>query len=122
MDVNIIMRHTGELFIQTPESEHPLNIRVELKTDSKQETLDKLYVIVALEHELEEVVLDYFDTSFDQLLNIKAAPDHKAYAMNLMRYQLLEHISQMIRYGVTDQLAGRNISSFTLIDLNPYED
>lgn len=111
--LSLIMRHTGELFIKTPESEHPLNAKLELITgrDANPEVLS------VLEHELEHVVLWFFDLHFNELVDFDYAPGHSKFALSLVRTETLNTITKMIRNDITATLAGKNIVGFGITSL-----
>jgi hypothetical protein len=107
------MRHTGELFIKTPEAEHPLNIKLELITGKSADP----HVLSVLEHELEHAVLWFFDLQFDELVDFHYAPEQSKFALSLLRTETLNSINRMIRNDITDSLVGKNIVGFGIISL-----
>ena len=111
--LSLVMHHTGELFIKTPEQEHPLNLIVELKSGPEPDQ----FALSALEAELEHAVLWFFDLRFDELVDFDYAPEDSKYALNLVRVEILTNITRMIKHNIIDSLADKNITGFEIKSL-----
>jgi hypothetical protein len=107
------MRHTGELFLQTPEAEHPLSKKLVLNTIREE---NNHHTMIALEQELIHTVLEFFDLRFSELVDFEYAPQHSKFALNLVRKLVLNNIEQIAIDGVTSHLHGRGIQSFAIVD------
>lgn len=112
--ITLIMRHTGELFIKTPEAEHPLYKSLILTVEPSSEQSSG--VITAMREALLDAVLWFFDLHLEELVDYDYAPEQSKFALNLLRYKLLAEIEAMVADGVTSQLATRNITNFKIID------
>jgi hypothetical protein len=111
--LSLIMRHDGELFLSTPESEHPLNLKLELIVGKSQDP----NVIPTLEHELEHALLWFFDLRFNELVDFEYAPEHSKFALSLVRTHTLNSILSIIQDGVTRQLQDKPIVGFSIASL-----
>jgi hypothetical protein len=107
------MHHTGELFIRTPEADHPLQIRLKLITGKHHNS----ETITALEHELEQAILWFFDLRFRELVDFEYAPEQSVFALNLIRNETLNTILRMIKNDITDELLDKNIVGFEFTNL-----
>lgn len=117
--LQLIMRHTGELFLKTPESEHQLHRQLVFTIDPSLKGENSLYAIIAMEEALLSEVLWFFDFYLEELVDREYAPEHSKFALNLMRVKFLAEIESTIKNGVTVTLANRNISHFDIIDITP---
>ena len=111
--LSITMRHNGELFLSTPESEHPLNLKLELIAGQSQDP----NVLPTLEHELEHALLWYFDLRFNELVDFDYAPEQSKFALSLVRTQTLNTILSIIQDGVTSKLQDKPIIGFSITSL-----
>ena len=111
--LSLIMRHTGELFIKTAEAEYTLNAKLELMRGREADP----QILRVLEHELEHVVLWFFDLHFNELVDFEYAPEHSKFALSLLKIETLNTITKMIQQGITDSLIDKNIVGFEIISL-----
>ena len=115
--LQLIMHHTGELFLKTPESEQPLNKRLVLTTDSRLGGQSDPHAMSAMAEELLSVVLWFFDFYLEELVDYDYAPEQSKFALNLMRTKLLAEIETMVSNGVSIELVHRNVTNFQIIDI-----
>lgn len=111
--LELIMHHTGDLYLGTPESEHPLNIRLEL-IPGREHVPE---VIIALEQELEQAILWFFDLRFRELVDFEYTPEQSVFALNLIRVATLNTITSIIRDSITSGLHDKKISGFKFTNL-----
>jgi hypothetical protein len=109
--MQLIMRHTGELFIVTPEAEHPLHKKLILSCGGGVDS-----ALPALTEELLNCVLWYFDLYLDELVDYEYAPDQSKFALNMVRVKLMAELENTVSNGVTAALVGRGVHSFEIID------
>jgi hypothetical protein len=114
--LQIIMHHNGDLFIRTPEKDHPLYKNLKLNIGKGEPDFDNNAMLYAISEDLLSVVLWFFDLHLEELVDYEYAPHQSKFALGLMRNKLLSEIESMIRDGVTGTLTSYDIQGFMFLD------
>lgn len=117
--LSLIMHHNGDLFIETPESKHPLNKRLLLTIDPKLDGTNNPYATINLDADLMDLVFDYFAIPFEEMIEFVSNKGASPFAVNWGRVCLLQAVERMVQFDVLQSLYGRNVASYEIIDAEP---